>query len=196
MQQQQQLDFPEKLKRNFNIVHSLFLMHQRAIVVVCRNKWGTQALGLPCFCAFILMMLWFVFTRDNLMLAWIAFWLLCLVKRRVESVRLAKSGAMIHSGYDGWPFDAMKYVKSENTAKLIVEPILTGILGFIAFKGYEYMGWRPTGLPCFLLWGVATLPFIEMVKQKTSERRTQSMMDGRLEQQEAINDFRDKYGGF
>lgn len=193
MQQQEELDFSEKLKRNFNIGHFLFLIHQRAIVVVCRDNWGTQALGFPCLCAFMLMMLWYVFTHDNLMLAWIGFWLLCLAKRRMESVRLAKSGAVIHSRYDGWPINLGS---NENRAKLIYEPVLVGILGFMAFKFYQHMGWRPTGLPYFLLLGVATLPFVEMVKQKAWERRTQSMMDARLEQQEAINDFRDKYGDF
>jgi len=150
-QQQQQLDFSEKLKRDFNICHFLFLIHQRAIVVVCRDKWGTQALGLPCLLAFIMMMLWYVFTHDNLMLLWIGFWLLCLAKRRIQSVRLARRGVVLHSRYDGWPFDAMKFVKSENAAKLVVEPILTAILGFMAFKYYQYMGWPPSGLPYSVL---------------------------------------------
>jgi hypothetical protein len=58
------------------------------------------------------------------------------------------------------------------------------------------MGWPPSGLPFFLLAGVVTLPFVEIVKQRTWERRTQSIMDSRLEQQETINDFRNRYGNF
>ena len=140
------------------------------------------------------MVLWAAFSRDPFMWAWIALWLLCLIRRRIEAVKLAGSG--MHSHYDGWPCDAIRYVRSEKAAKLVVEPILVGILGGILFWIYGECGLRPTGLPYFLLSGVFTLPFVETVKQTIWNRRLESMNNSRLEQQAAVRDFKDRYGEF
>jgi hypothetical protein len=190
----QQQENGDNWKRNFNVTHSIFLMHQRALTVPMRNQYGGQALGTPCALALVMMLLWWMATHDDFMLLWIGFWLLCFIKRRAEAVRLAKNGARIHSHYDGWPFDAIRFARSERAAKMMVEPILVGILGGFLFWVYQENGWRPTGLPYFVLSGVVTLPFVEMVKQTAWDKRLQGMHDARLEQEMAVQDYRDQYG--
>lgn len=187
MVQQQEDDIAQKFKRNFNIAYSLFSMHQRALVVTCRSKWGTQALGFPCLGAFIMMFLWYVATHDNFMLAWIGLWIVFQIKRRIEAVKLS---GQIHSRYEGWPDDAMKFVKDEKTAKKIVEPVMFGILGGFLYWVYKENGLPATGLPTFLLAGLVTLPFIESVNRTMWERKLQGMNDAKIEQEALMEDFK------
>jgi hypothetical protein len=193
---EQQRDDAMNWKRNFNIAWWLCLMHQRGLILFMRKGFGVRALGVPCALAFVLMFLWATFSRDPFMWLWMGMWLLCQVKRRAESLKLARSGAMIHSQYDGWPFDAVRFAGSEKAAKLVVEPILVGILGGLLYWIYGEQGWSPYGLPYFVLAGCFSLPLVEAVKQTIWERRTQAMVDARLEQEEVMRDFRDKYGEF
>ncbi len=187
---QEKDDLFGKWKQNFNFTHALFTMHQRALTVPMRNNYGTQALGFPCLFALGLMVLWYVATGgDPGMMYWIGFWLLCLVKRRVEGVKLS---GRIHSHYDGWPSDAMKFAGNEKTAKMVVEPVLVGILGGTVYWFYTENGWRPTGLPYFLLAGVVTLPFVESVKQTIWQRRIQGMIDAKLDQEMLMEEFQNR----
>jgi len=185
---QQEHDIRQDWKQNFNIAHSLFVMHQRAIVVTCRNRWGRQALGWPCFFALVLMLGWNACAHDNFMLLWVGFWSLCLMKRRFEALRMKNQ---IHSQYDGWPINLGS---NERNAKLIYEPILCGILGGFLFWLYTENGLRPTGLPYFILAGTVSLPFIEAVKQTMWDRRMQAMQDAKMEQEMAVRDFHDRFG--
>jgi hypothetical protein len=191
MSNQQQNSFLDNWKRNFNFIHFVSLIHQRAIVVVCRDKWGKQALGTPCALALLMMFLWAYFTRDPFMWAWMIFWSLCFLRRRMEAIRLA---GFIHSMFDGWPKEANRYRCSEKTAKRWIEPLLVGIMGGLLLWFYREQGWRPTGLPYFLLTGVFTLPFVETVKKTIWENRLQAMQDAKIEQGAAVREFRDRYG--
>jgi hypothetical protein len=179
------------LKEHFNIAHALCVVHQRAIVVLSRDKWGKNALGFTCAFAFALQFAWAAFSQDTLMYLWLGIWCLCYAKRRGEAVKLA---GRVHSYYDGWPCDAVRYCGSERIAKRVVEPILVGILGGILRWYYTQQGWSPMGLPNFLLLGVLTLPFVEAVNQKVRERRIDAMSDARMEQEQLVQDYRDRFG--
>ena len=187
-QQPQQLDFLDKLKRNTNIMYFLCSIHQRAVLVPFRRFYGVQALGMPCFFAAILIFLWWIFTADSLMLVWGFFWLLFLIKRRIEAVRV---NAQIPSRYDGYP---VGLGWNEKLAKFVLEPTLLVVLGVMALKFYEYQGWRPNGLPYFLLTSIVTLPFVQSVNQMVWDKQLQAMNDARLEQEARNRAFRDKFG--
>jgi hypothetical protein len=183
------------LKRNFNFAYAVMVMHQRALTIPMRNHYGTQALGIPCALALVLMVLWGMPSRDPFKWMWIGMWLICQIHRRIQSVRLAHDGVRIHSQYDGWPFEAIRFGRTERAAKMIVEPIMVGVLGGILYWIYgAYLGMPPYGLPYFLLAGLFTLPFVEMVKKTVGERRSQSMMDARLEQEAIARAFRNRWG--
>lgn len=186
-QQQKELTYKDK----FNIAHALCVFHQRCIVVICRNQFGKNALGVTCACAFVLMLLWAAFSQDPFMYGWLGLWVLFYAKRRMEALRLV---GQVHSYYDGWPFDAVRFCGSENVAKRFVEPVLVGILGGGLRWFYTEQGWAPAGLPNFLLLGVFTLPFVEWVKQKARERRIHAMSDARWEQESLVEEYRDRFG--
>jgi hypothetical protein len=185
---------PFSWKRNFNITFSLMLMHQRALTVPMRSYYGIQGLGTPCFFALVMMFLWTIFTQDNLMWVWMGIWIVCFIQRRWQSVRLYRKGYRIHTQYDGFPFDTIRFGRTEKACKLVVEPLLIGILGGIAYWYYGEQGWSPYGLPYFLLSGVFSLPFIELVKQTIWEKQIRALNDARIEQEMVVKEIRDRYG--
>jgi len=193
---QQQKENEMTWGQGFGIVFWLCLIHQRCLIIPMRNRFGVQALALPCFLATVLMFLVAGFTGDPFMWAWFGIWFLCFVRRRWEAVRLNCSGARVHSHYDGFPFDAARYGCSESVAKLVVEPVMVGVAGGLVYFGYAHMGWPVYGLPRFLLIGCFTLPFVEAVKQTIWKKREQDILDARIEQESTMRDFRQKYGDF
>jgi hypothetical protein len=194
MQQQEQHSMVENWRRNFNIAYSLLLIHQRGIIIPMRERFGKDVFGFHCVLALVLMCLWAAFSKDMFMWLWIGLWVLYLAKRRDEAARLAKDGKT-HSQYDGWPAEAIKLGRTEKAAKLVVEPVLVGIVGGILFWIYQEAGLPVYGLPYFFLAGVFTLPFVERVKQIIWERRVQGMTDARIEQEALVRDVRERTGG-
>ncbi len=190
----QQGDNGLSYKQGFNLLYTLCILHQRALTVVSRRRFGVQALRLPCLLALVLMVLWAGFTNDNLLWLWTGLWFVCFLRRRVEAVRLVRGGVRVHSWYDGFPADVCRYVRSEKVAKRIVEPALVGLLGGILWWIYGEQGWGTAGLPTFLLTGLFTLPFVELVKRAAWEKRTQAAVDARLEAEALVRDVRDRYG--
>jgi hypothetical protein len=186
-QQQQELTFKDK----FNFAHSLCVYHQRCLVID-RTHWGTEALGKPCAFAAGLMLIWYLVTADAGMLLWMGWWFLVFIKRRIEAVKLV---GQVHSWYDGYPHSSMKFTKSEDTAKRVVEPVMVGIAGLIALWFYREMGWRCTGLPAFLLAGFFTLPFVEWVKHSVLKRQLQGMFDARVEHSVLQRNYKNRFGG-
>jgi hypothetical protein len=191
MQQQKQDSGPDK-KQTFDIVYSLCLMHQRALVVPLRTGWGKEALGLPCLLALALMFFWAGFSRDPLMWAYLGFWVLCQMVRRVESLRLAQGGK-VHSWCDGMPMK-VRFVQSHKIIKLVAEPLLVFCGGVVMLPVSAELHTPRNGLPLFLMLGIFTLPVIEIVKQMIRSKRVQGMMDARLEQQALMEEFKDRWG--
>src|SRR5579884_3172947 len=162
--QQQRNDMVQEWKQSFNAVWNVAVIHQRAIVMPFRKNWGPRALGTSCFFALALMFLWAAFTNDPFLWAWLGLWRLCFLKRRYETAIITKSGARIHSEYDGFPHGTIHLGRTEKVAKRFIEPLFVGACGITVFWLYQDQGWSPYGLPYFLLAGVFTLPFVEAVK--------------------------------
>jgi hypothetical protein len=195
-QQQQQQDDQMRWKRNFNIAYMLCLAHSRCITVLTRNRWGVQALGTPCAWGAAIMCVWGFASRDPLLWAWAAIWCIAWVKRKQQAVKLPKEGARIHSWYDGFPHESVKLTKGdEEKAKRIVEPLWTACIGGTLMWFYmEVLHRPPHGLPYFLILGSLTISVVEGIKKTIGERRRQSMLDARIEQENVMRDFRDRYG--
>jgi hypothetical protein len=67
-------------------------------------------------------------------------------------------------------------------------------MGLIFRSIYLEHGLPTAGLPSFFLWGVISLPFVEIVKRTIWERRTQGMSDARIEQQQVVSNYRNRFG--
>ena len=193
MNQKQQ---PEQVgwAQGFNLAYMLLLVHQRGIVVPMRMYCGKEFYGRPCALAFLLMSLWAAFSRDFYMWLWVGLWLFMLLVRKGQSYRAIAQGARIHSEYDGVPAEALKYANTERAAKLFVEPFMVGLLGLVVLLIYKAAELPSLGLPYFLLFGVVSLPVVELVKQIIWEKRLQGMQDARIEQEAMVRDSRARYG--
>jgi hypothetical protein len=194
--QQQQQDDRMQWKRNFNVAFNLCYWHSLCVSLLTRNRQGMQTLGIPCAWALAIMCVWGLFSRDPLLWVWAAIWCIAWVKRRQEAVKLAKEGARIHSWYDGYPHESVRLTRGdEEKAKRIVEPLWAACMGGgLLWLYMEMLHWPPHGLPYFLIFGCFTISMVEGVKKTIWERRRQSMLDARIEQENVMRDFRDRYG--
>jgi hypothetical protein len=189
MQQQ-----PVSWKPVFNILLFLCIMHQRGLVVPMRKYFGKRALVLPGLLSLGLMTVWAEVSADPFMIVWIIGWGACFIHRGFQSARMEREGAKVSSWYDGFPFETIKIGKTENTAKLVVEPVMVAVLGACLLGIYQECRLGPPGLPWFFLVGGITLPIIEMIKQSILNQRTQNMVDAQIENEAAVREFRNRYG--
>jgi hypothetical protein len=185
---------PSHVKSGFYFLLLLCIIHQRGLVVPMRKFFGMQALATPGILALLLMLCWGGLSNDPIMLVWIAIWSVCFVHRYIQSRRMERSGARVHSQYDGWPYDAIKIGRTENIAKLVVEPLCAFAIGALLLPFSEKLHLNPTGLPLFFMLGGFTLMVIEAIKQSIWKKRTQAMMDAQLENEGAVREFREKFG--
>lgn len=184
-------DIMENYRRNYNIATWVATICQRGIVLICRNHWGTDALGAPCAFALLLMAAWAAFSKDIYMWGWIALWLVFLGIRRKEANRIT---GQVDSRYDGWPFDAIRYCGSEKVAKKVLEPLFTAVLGAILYWVYTTNGLLPYGLPYFLFAGAISIAFVASTQQMAWDKRLRDMRNAQLENQQLVDDYKDHYG--
>jgi hypothetical protein len=191
--QEQRKDFPKK-EDAFNVLMFFCAIHQRAVIVPFRIRYGAEGLGLPALWALVLMFFWWGFSADPLMLGWMCLWFAAVVVRRIESLRLSRKGEKVYSFYDGRPYMAMKVpgVKTESIAKMVVEPLFLFTVGLIYYFMAKDMGWRQ-GFSYFMMLSIFTLPFLEGVRQTVWKRRVQAMSDARIEQEGLMRDFNEQW---
>jgi hypothetical protein len=183
------------MKESFNIVFSLCVIHQRALTVPLRNRFGVEAMGIPCAWAFGLIVVYAVFSLDPFMWLFVATWVICQIRNRIEAARLSARGVRTHSHYDGWPVSAMRvpFVRSQDTAKLVVEPLLVMAIG-LGWWWVSSLTHSPPGLARFLLAGGITLSAVETIKQATWGRRLRMLDDARMEQEGMMREYREQCG--
>jgi hypothetical protein len=143
-----------------------------------------EALGLPCVFALIMMLLWATFSHDGYLYCYAGLWLVCFCHRRIQSLVLARR-ERIHSLSDGNPLLGNK---------LIIEPVVIGLIGYGVLWLYEQEGYDPQGLPYFLLLGCFTVPFVEWTRQAMWRRRLQGMSNARIESENAVSDYQRMWG--
>jgi hypothetical protein len=69
---------------------------------------------------------------------------------------------------------------------------LVGFAGAFALWLYGQNGWRPNGLPCFLICGAEVMVFVEMAQQASWRRRIRGMRDAQWEQEAMMREFQDR----
>lgn len=183
MVQQQQKELTMKEKMNF--LHAVAGYHKIGLTLLTRAYPGKRFLDFPCFFSFLMMGIWYVLSADPYMGLWILAWVSVYFVRKFEAYKV---GGQVHSFYDGYPYLA-KFMP-EWAAKMLGEPILFGVLGFLALQYYEENEWSPYGLPFFLLAGTITIPFVTALNQLIWERQLQAADDARLEQEALMQDLK------
>jgi hypothetical protein len=184
---QQQEDFVTRYQKSLNNAFGVSVVFQQCFIIPLRKNFGVETLGMRCFLALILMILWSAFSNDIFMWWYTGIWFMFFIHRRVQSLRLQRQ---IHSCYDGLPVDAMRICKNESIAKQWIEPIMVGLAGVFAKWFYDQHGWPLYGLPYFLITGAVVMAFVQMGHQAVWKRRIRGIQDALIENEQMIRDFR------
>jgi hypothetical protein len=199
MQQQQQKEEPFNQKQSFEIGMAFLWGVALAVTVPFRRRCGVEAFGKPAFLGFVVMCLWAAFSKDLYMWCYVGLWLFCLARNRAEAVRLQKQGVIIHSQYEG-DSEFRRSFKSERLSKQVVEPaaiLATGIALHLFYRDVLYAGvidYPQSGLPAFLMVGAGAAAALAGVRETISKRKTQAMIDARIEQENTMRNVRDRFG--
>jgi hypothetical protein len=161
----------------FNLLYKLADIHVSAIATLIRRDFGTEALGFNSFWAMVLIFVMYAATADQAMLAYLGIWLFCQVMQRARTFRLIRGGAILHSRYPGYPYVAMlmPFVRSQVTAKGIVEPI-------ICLLGGAFLCSVSINLGGFIMLGFLTFMIRNGIEQEIRRKRLERMRDAEIEQ--------------
>jgi hypothetical protein len=187
---QDQQDILSK-ERAFNILRNLIGAHACTIYLPLRRSYGSEALGWKGLLACLLLL---VMAGDNPIMGWyFILWLVVLVLRRIECFIRRD---YVHSLYDGYPCVAMMFpgVRRESTAKYIIEPALSLILGIVLAamaEAYE-TPWLET-LSAWMFLGFFTLAFDYGIYDAVQRRRVRAMRDARIQQEDLMQRFHDSF---
>ena len=96
-----------------------------------RYGQGMEAYGIRAGIAFLVLLTLAGVERDFGLWLFLAVWIVALIYRRVQTFKRIRRGAIIHSRYAGDPWLALKvpFVRSEHTAKGIIEPSICLLVG-------------------------------------------------------------------
>jgi hypothetical protein len=187
-QQQQQGEWSNR--DSFNVLYVVANAYATAITPFVRHSFGKEALGLPGFLAFILILLVAGFTGSSSMLTYLGVWLIAVAFQRLHTYRLSSRGVVLHSRYEGWPWLGFKLGGGRNLDKrltgavFVIEPVLCfGIGGMFMSLGEVIVG-------RFLMCGAGALLFREAVHRMIDQRRVQAMCDAQIEQEYLANEYR------
>jgi len=103
-----------------------------SVAVFIRRGFGREALGFNSLIAVIVLYTLSASEGRGFLIFTGAF-IVAQVWRRIETFRLIRKGAIIHSRYAGYPYLAMKvpFVKSEKMAMELVEPVMCFTVGIL-----------------------------------------------------------------
>ena len=104
-------------RQSTNFAFTFCMIYVIALTLPARKYQGSQTLGFRALWAFGLLFLWYVATADPGLVAWMAIWLVSLVIRRAQALKLV---GQVHSAYDGMPINLGS---NEYLAKRVYEPI-------------------------------------------------------------------------
>jgi drug/metabolite transporter (DMT)-like permease len=177
-------------RQTFNLVMTAVAACATTVQVFCRKGFGRRALDYRGGMAAVLLYAVAAFCREASMLYYLAGFLIVLAVQRLTTMRLLRSGVLMHSQYTGYPVLAMKFTRNERTAKGVVEPLLCIFLGI----GLAVLG-DATHHHLSLVWGgwLALGGFCSSIEFALSDaihqKRLTDAEDIRIEQQVFLQDL-------
>lgn len=144
---------PETKKKEdwLGLIYWVTTLHAMCVLPFLRSGFGREALGVPGFLAFILLLSCAL--ASPVCAGFFLTWLGMVIYRRVETFRLLRQGAQLHSRYAGYPSLALRvpFVRTVETATgfwepalaflggLMLCPLAEGFGGFIMLAGFSLM---------------------------------------------------------
>lgn len=163
-----------------------------APVEVCiRRRFGSRYFGVPALVGCLLVPTWMVFWPRESALGITAFWFVYLFNQlaaRVESVRMAARGDIMHSRYNGRPMLCGLFPRmSERAVKASVEPVLVIAAGALAMAPSPPLG-------SYLIAAGVALAITHAVAAAVDRARAMELHDSFLEQRDLAERFREMTG--
>lgn len=144
------------------------------VSVFIRRGFGAEALGFNGAVAFIILLVCAGGDQTGGMLLYFFAWLVALMTQRAITIRNEVAGRYQHSKYTGWPVVAMKFCKTESTAKRWVEPFLCVVFGIALLQVSESVG-------TFVLCCAMALVMADGISSFVDYMRVQKMRDAEIE---------------
>jgi len=168
----------------FAILYFVANVLATSVAVFIRRNFGREALGLNSLGA-VLVLYTLSASEGPGFLVFVAAFIVAQVWRRIETFRLIRRGAVIHSRYPGYPYWAMKvpFVKSEKVAMELVEPVMCFTVGLLLCP-------ISVGLGGYLV--VCGIGFIvrNCIDDALDRKRIERMQDATIEHQWYSNQMR------
>lgn len=116
----------------FGILYFAANVLATSVAVFIRRNFGREALGFNSLGALVVLYTLSA-SEGRGFLVFAGAFIVAQVWRRIETFRLIRSGAILHSCYPGYPYWAMKvpFVKSEKVAKELIEPVMCFTAGLL-----------------------------------------------------------------
>jgi hypothetical protein len=167
----------------FNFLYLFCRGHATVVTPFLRTGFGAEALGLNALVAFVMMT--FLACKDQAMSGLLGLWLLAVIVQRVRTRLAIHRGEIIHSRYAGYPWLAMKmpFVRKEQTAVGIVEPMVIFLVGVLLCPLSVDVG----GL---VSTSAVSLMLQHGIEAEIDRKRMQQMRDAEIEQRYYAERFR------
>ena len=162
---------------SFNLAYLLVSSHAVCLTPFLHHGFGSEAFGLECIGAMVIMLIYGSEARCDAMAIFMAIWLAAVLLQRVWSAYLFRRGWRSHSRYGGYPWLAMNFpwVKTEMQA-LRIEPIFCLAAGALLWTVSPAMG-------RFVMAGVVSLSIKHGIERQIVEKRLRRMHDAMIEQE-------------
>ncbi len=187
-QQPQPSNMVEDTKNAINWLMIFVHIYSTAIEVFLHLDMGHRYLGFQAAAVLLVVPLhtFFFKTRDPSATAWfLLFYLLACFAQRCNHWDRRKSGVVIHSYSNGYPWlRGMKSKVSEIAFKTWVEPTVVAVLG-VLLRQYDEAN------SSFLLTCAAAMCFKNLVGQHINYEEVTDMHDSLIEQQQKADRFRE-----
>jgi hypothetical protein len=158
-----------------NILACVASWWSTCFTVPIRSRFGCEYPGMGGGVAFVGMPVFASLWRSNSVMVWFYAWVVILILRRIGLFIRERRGDHEFSGYQGWPWLAMKvpFVKTERTARAI-EPVLYGLAAYFLHP-------RDEGLSAFFASGAAALFVLVWIHRQLAYKERIALRDARLE---------------
>ena len=186
-QQEKPIDMIQDTKNAINWLMFFVQIYSTAIEVFLHRDMGHRYLGFQALAVLLVVPLhtFFFQTRAPDDTAWfLLFYLICCFAQRCNQWDRRKSGVVIHSHYNGYPWlRGARSNVSEIAFKTWVEPLVMAFLGLLLRQSDAANG-------CFLMYCAFAMCVKNLVGQYLLHEELTDMRDNMLEQQHLADRFR------
>ncbi len=167
-----------------NLIYLVTTAHATCLTVFLREKFGSEALGIPGVCALLLLLITVGLTGSPDLLLFGGCWFIALIVQRSQTLHNHWKGLRLHSRYAGFPAATrlcFPFVSDERVLQRL-EPVVASGIGGLLWLCSPAVGQ-------FVLWGAFSLAIKTGLDQFSHHRHLQQLHDAEIEQEVLLADW-------